>query len=223
MRLIQNLFFALALCGVATGAAASADAPTQGREYLVLPEKQNTDAGKKVEVTEFFSYACPHCNAFEPSLAAWAKKNQAKIVFKRVHVAFSPGEVPLQRLYATLEGMGITEQNHAKVFEAIHVKRTRLSSDEAVFEWAAGAGLDRAKLTDAYRSFGTQARVNRANAQAKAYMIREWPTIAVDGRFMTSPHQVGSAVQPELSEADGQVGVLKVMDHLVTKVLAEKK
>ena len=223
MRLIHKLFFALALCGVAASASASADAPVVGREYLVLPEKQNTDAGKKVEVTEFFSYACPHCNALEPTLAAWVKKNQAKVVFKRVHVAYNAGEVPLQRLYTTLEGMGVTEQHHAKVFEAIHVKRTRLSSDEAILDWAEKAGLDRAKLTAAYRSFGTQARVNRANSQAQAYMIREWPTIAVDGRFMTSPHQVGSAVQPELSEAEGQAGVLKVMDHLVAKALAEKK
>ncbi len=223
MRLIQNLFFALTLFGAASSASASADAPVQGREYLVLPERQNTDAGKKVEVTEFFSYACPHCNAFEPALAAWVKKNQARIVFKRVHVAFNPSEVPLQRLFNTLEGMGITEQNHAKVFEAIHVKRDRINTDEAVFEWAQKAGVDRVKLTDAYRSFGTQARVNRATSQTEAYMIREWPTIAVDGRFMTSPHQVGSAVQPELGEAESQVGVLKVMDHLVARALAEKK
>lgn len=225
MRLFQKLFFALALCGLASSVATSANAHVhaKGQEYLVLPERQNTDAGKKVEVTEFFSYACPHCNALEPALAAWVKKNEAKVVFKRVHVAFNASEVPLQRLYTTLEGMGIAEQHHAKVFEAIHVKRGRLSTDEAVFEWAGQAGLDRGKLTDAYRSFGTQARVNRANSQAKAYMIREWPTIAIDGRFMTSPHQVGAAAQPALSEADSQVGVFRVMDQLVAKALAEKK
>ena len=223
MRLIKQLFFALALCGAAAGASASADAPVLGREYLALPEAQNTDAGKKVEVTEFFSYACPHCNAFEPSLAAWVKKNQGKIVFKRVHLAFSPGEVPLQRLYTTLEAMGLAEQNHAKVFEAIHVKRMRISSDEAVFDWAEKAGLDRAALSATYRSFGIQARVNRSQSMSDAYKIREWPTIAVDGRFVTSPHQAGSAVTPELGEAEGQQAALKVMDFLVAKALAEKK
>lgn len=222
MRLIQHLFLALAL-GFAASASASPEAPVSGKEYLVLPEVQNTDAGKKVEVTEFFSYACPHCNSFEPMLAAWVKKNQKNIVFKRVHLAFSPSEVALQRLYSTLEGLGIAEQNHAKVFEAVHVKRNRMSSDEAIFEWAEKAGLERAKLTDAYRSFGTQARVNRAKSKSDEYRIREWPTIAVDGRFVTSPHQVGSAVTPELGEAESQQGALKVMDFLVARALADKK
>jgi thiol:disulfide interchange protein DsbA len=222
MRLIQKLFFALALAAAA-GAHASADQPVSGREYLVLPEIQNTDAGAKIEVTEFFSYACPHCNAFEPALSAWVAKNQGRVAFKRVHVAFNAAEVPLQRLYSTLEAMGVTEQNHAKVFEAIHVKRTRLTSDEAVFEWAQSVGLDRVKFTDAYRSFGTQARVNRAKTLATNYKINQWPMIAVDGRFLTSPHQVGSAVNPALGEADSQQGVLKVMDTLVTRALAEKK
>ena len=222
MRLIQHLFFALALTAAAA-ASASADKPVNGREYLQLPETQNTDAGAKIEVTEFFSYSCPHCHAFEPALAAWVAKNQGKIVFKRVHVAFSGGDVPLQRLYSTLEALGATEQNHAKVFEAIHVKRTRLNTDEAVFDWAQSVGLDRAKFSDAYRSFGTQARVNRAKGMATSYMINQWPMIAVDGKFLTSPHQVGSAVNPPLNEAEGQVGAFKVMDFLVAKSLAEKK
>ncbi len=223
MRMIQNLFFALTLIGVAAGASASADKPVSGREYLVLPEVQNTDAGNKVEVTEFFTYSCPHCHAFEPAVAGWVAKNKDRIVFKRVHVAFNGGDVPLQRLYATLEAMGVAEQHHDKVFDAIHVKRTRFNNDEAVFEWAGQAGLDRAKFTDAYRSFGTQARVNRFKAMSGAYMINQWPMVAIDGRFMTSPHQVGSAVHPHLNEAQGQIGVLKVMDFLVARAAAEKK
>ena len=196
MRLIQNLFVALSLCAVLASASGSPEAPVSGKEYRVMPQAQNTDAGKKVEVIEFFSYACPHCNAFDPVLSGWVKKNQNKIVFKRVHLAFSQGEVPMQRLYVTLEAMGTTEQNHAKVFDAIHVKRMRLTSDDALFDWAAQAGLDRAKLTDVYRSFGIQARVNRANGLAETYHIQEWPTLAVDGRFVTSPQLVGSAATP---------------------------
>ena len=222
MRLIQNLFFAFALCGAA-GAIASPEAPVNGGEYLTLPESQNTDAGKKIEVTEFFSYSCPHCYAFEPVLAAWVQKNQNKIVFKRVHVAFNGADAPLQRLHTTLEAMGIAEQAGPKVFDAIHVQRKRINSDEAVFEWAASAGVDRAKLTDAYRSFGAQARVNRAQGMAGAYQIKQWPMIAIDGRFLTSPYQAGSTSQPPLGEAPGQVAALKVMDFLVAKAIAEKK
>ncbi len=224
MRLIQNLLFALTLCGlVASGAAAAKDVPTSGGEYLTLKTPQNTDAGKKVEVTEFFSYACPHCNLFEPVLAAWVKKNQDKIVFKRVHLALSGGDVALQRLYVTLEALGIAEQNHQKVFDAVHVQKQRIINDEAVFDWAEKAGLDRAQLTTTYRSFGIEARVKRSQAMTQNYEIRHWPMVAVDGRFMTSPYQAGSTSEPQLGEVAGQQAALKVMDYLVARALAEKK
>jgi thiol:disulfide interchange protein DsbA len=223
MRLIHTLLLSLALLGATATAAAAPEAPANGREYQTLEETQPTEAGNKIEVTEFFAYSCPHCHAFEPSLAAWVKKNADKVVFKRVHVAFRAPDDLLQRLYVTLETMNITEQNHNKLFEEIHVKRNRMSSEEAIFEWAAKAGLDRAKLTSIYRSFGTQAKVNRAQAMTAAYKIAQWPLVAVDGRFITSPYKVATAVNPPLSEADGQQGSLKVMDFLVAKALAEKK
>lgn len=222
MRLFQQLIFSLALCGAAA-VSASPQAPSNGREYQTLEDAQPTSAGKKIEVTEFFAYSCPHCNVFEPALAEWVKKNQDKIVFKRVHVAFRSPDNVLQRLYVTLEAMNLSEQQHAKVFDAIHNQRNRINSDEDAFDWAAKAGLDRAKLTEVYRSFGTQARVNRAQALVAAYKINQWPIVAVDGRYVTSPFQVASAVNPPLNEAAGQQGALQVLDFLVAKTLADKK
>lgn len=223
MRMIQKMLFALAVAGVVSGAAAAPEAPRNGAEYQVLPEVQETTPGNKVEVTEFFTYSCPHCNAFEPVLAEWVKKNADKVVFKRVHVAFNRADVPLQRLYATLEAMGVTEKYHAKAFAAEHVERLHMHSDEAIFDWVAKNGIDRTKFIDTYRSFGMQARVNRSQSLAKAYMIESWPTVAVAGRYITSPYQASSTTRPALNEAGQQQAVLKVMDHLVAKAKAEKK
>lgn len=223
MRLIQNLLFALTVCGLtAGGAAASPAEPKNGVDYRTLPEVQNTDAGNKVEVTEFFSYNCPHCNAFEPVLAEWVKKNADKIAFKRVHVALLAGDTALQRTHLTLEAMGLAEQYHLKLFEAVHQQRMRISNDEAVFGWADKAGLDRAKFVGAYRSFGLQSKVNRAQAMAQAYKIDSWPMVAVGGRYLTSPHQAGAGT-PGLSELQQQQAALQVADYLVAKAKAEKK
>lgn len=222
MRLIQNLFFAAAIAALAAGASASPADPRSGAEYLTLAQAQDTEAGDKVEVTEFFSYACPHCNAFEPKLAAWVQKNAGKIAFKRVHVAFRASEQPLQRLYSTLEAMGITEKVHPKVFEAVHEQHIHMASDEAVFDWVAKAGIDRAKFIDTYRSFGMQARINRSRALTAAYKIDSWPMIAVGGRYMTAPHLAGSTT-PGLVEGAQHQAALTVMDHLVAKAKTEKK
>ncbi|MFL6710527.1 MAG: thiol:disulfide interchange protein DsbA/DsbL [Massilia sp.] len=215
----------LGLCALLPlSTAASAADFKNGADYLTLPEAQNTDAAGKVEVTEFFAYYCPHCNAFEPALHAWVKKNAANIVFKRVHVSVnSPAVQVQQRLFYTLDALGAVEQYHQKVFDAMHVERNRLASEEAAFDWAQKAGLDRAKFIEAWNSFGVQAKLRRANAMMAAYRIDSWPTVAIDGRYITSPSQAGEGDKSLQTEEQLQQGALKVMDFLVQKAKAEKK
>jgi thiol:disulfide interchange protein DsbA len=228
MRFISTLLCAAAIgfgwsatAGSAT-AAAAAD-PANGVQYLTLPDVQNTGAGNKVEVTEFFAYYCPHCDRFEPLLAAWVKKQGDNIVFRRVHVASGPGVLPQQKLFYTLEALGLLDQYHVKAFEAMHVQRLRLASDKEVFDWAATAGIDRAKFIDAYNSFGVQAKVRRAERMMAEYRIDSWPTVAIGGRYLTSPTQAGEGSQTPQTETQLQQSALGVMDFLVAKAKAEKK
>ena len=204
---------------VAAPAAASA-APRDGVEYQTLPSAQPTDSGRKIEVLEFFAYYCPHCYAFEPQLAQWVKKQGDNIVFRRVHVPRGAPVAPQQRLFYTLEALDLLEQYHAKAFAAMHVERLPLSQDEQVFDWASRAGIDRARFIDAYRSFGVQARVRRAQTMMENYRITHWPMIAVDGRFLTSPGMLQEATH---GEGDALHGTLQVMDGLVAKAKADKK
>ncbi|CUI07317.1 thiol:disulfide interchange protein DsbA/DsbL [Massilia antarctica] len=222
MPTLFKIMLTLALCGAGVHATASPEAPVNGTDYQTLPEAQNTDAGKKVEVTEFFAYYCPHCASFEPALAEWVKKQGDKIVFKRVHLGHTPAVVPQQRLYYTLESMGLAPQYHARVFSAMHEQHQRFANDEQVFDWAASAGIDRAKFTDAYRSFGVQAKLARANSMVASYQVKEWPQVAIAGKYVTSPNLAGSSATVA-TEAQQQQMALQVMDHLVAKAAAEKK
>ena len=223
MRFIRTLLCAAAI-GFGVAASAFAADPKDGVQYLTLPEAQSTDAGNKVEVTEFFAYYCPHCNSFEPLLEAWVKKQGANIVFKRVHVSGGPGVLPQQKLFYTLEALGLLEQYHLKAFNAMHVERLRLASDEAVFDWAAKAGIDRAKFVEAYKSpFGMPAQLRRSDRMMADYRIDSWPTIAVGGRYLTSPTQAGEGAQAPQTEQQLQQSALGVMDFLVAKAKAEKK
>jgi thiol:disulfide interchange protein DsbA len=219
MIMLKKILLALALCGVALGASAELK---NGVDYKTLPTAQPTESGKKIEVTEFFAYSCPHCNAFQPSLSAWAKAQSANIVFKRIHVGNGASNLPQQRLFFTLEALGLQEQLDAKVFHAMHVDRLRLNSDELVFDFIAKQGVDRKKFTDAYNSFGVAARVRRANAMMEAYQVDSWPLIAIDGRLITSP-ALASSAKPARNEAELHANVLAVMDHLVKMAQTDKK
>jgi len=225
MRLPRRLF-CTALLGLAAGfsiPAALAAEPQAGTQYVVMQNPQPTDTGKKVEVIEFFAYYCPHCNAFEPALEAWVKKQGDNIVFKRVHVQGGPSVAPQQRLFYTLDAMGLLDQYHQKAFDAIHRQHLRLSSDEQVIDWAAQNGIDRARFTDTYRSFGIGAKLRRAGAMMDTYGVNFWPLVAIDGRFVTSPSQAGTGAPEGSTEARQQQMALEVMDFLVAKAKADKR
>ena len=225
MRFIVTLLCAAAI-GFGTAGTAQAVDPVNGVQYVTLPVVQNTDAGNKVEVTEFFAYYCPHCERFEPRLAAWVKNQGDNIVFKRVHVASGPGVLAQQKLFYTLEALDLLEQYHVKAFDAIHVQRLRLASDKEVVDWAATAGVERARFIDAYSSFGVQAKVRRAQRMMAEYRIDSWPTVAVGGRYLTSPTQAGEGApgsQAAQTEAQLQQSALGVLDFLVAKAKAEKR
>ncbi|MEB0138959.1 MULTISPECIES: thiol:disulfide interchange protein DsbA/DsbL [unclassified Undibacterium] len=223
MRVLSQVLRGLLLLGLgflASGAGASPAAPQSGVEYRVLSRTQPTESGKKVEVIEFFGYFCPHCNALEPVIAEWVKKQGDNIVFKRVHVNFH-GLVTQQKLYFTLEAMGKTEEYHAKAFNAYHVERNRLQSDADIMEFVAKSGIDKQKFSDIYNSFAISSKLSRATQLMESYQIDSVPTIAIDGRYVTSPAQAVSTVT-RVSEDQQNRAVIQVLDFLVAKAAKEK-
>lgn len=221
MRLLPRLLVALSLGFVALGAQASPDKPVEGSDYRALEKAQPTDSGKKIEVTEFFWYACPHCNAFEPSLNEWVKKQGDRISYKRVPVNFRPSFLPQQKLYYTLEAMGKLEEIHPKVFQVIHGERKGLDNDNAVIEFAVKQGLDKAKFTELYNSFGVQTKTRRASQMQADYGIDGVPTIVIGGRYVTSPSIAGAALN-NAPEVASQNAALQVMSFLVDKAAKEQ-
>jgi thiol:disulfide interchange protein DsbA len=214
MRIHQKILAALSFCLVAVTASASPDSPKDGTDFRTLPRAQPTESGKKVEVTEFFWYSCPHCNAFEPDLSAWVKKQGNKIVFKRVPVAFRETMIPEQRLYYTLEAMGKAEEMQAKIFHAIHVENQRLNNDQAILDYIAKQGIDKKKFAELYNSFGVESKIKRAAKLQESYQIDGVPTVAIDGRFLTSPGIVGVGMGQQ-PEPVLHAAAIKVMDWLV--------
>lgn len=216
MRFLQHVLAVLSFSLVAVGASAAPANPQNGVDYRTLDKAQQTDAGKKVEVLEFFWYGCPHCNTLEPALVDWVKKQGDKIVFKRVPVAFADRMAPHQKLYYALETMGRVEDLHPKVFHAIHGQRQPLDSDAAITDFMVKQGVDKQKFLDVYNSFGVQSKAKRASQLQQAYQVDGVPLLAVDGRFLTSPSMisasVGSRAEPVL-----HAGTFQVLDWLIAR------
>ncbi len=168
-------------------ARAQARAFKEGADYLRLEKPAPVEApASKIEVVEFFWYGCPHCNAFEPQLEAWSKTMPKEATLRRVPVAFRPDFEPNQRLYYVLEEMGKVPDLHKKVFQAIHAERQPLASRDQVTAWAEKQGLDRAKFTELYNSFGVSTKVRKATQLQDAYQVDGVPAIGVGGKYFTS-------------------------------------
>ena len=169
--------------------------PVEGKDFTrVDPPQPVRDAGK-IEVLEFFSYACPHCSAFEPTLGAWARQLPADVALRRVPVPFMMNSENFQRTYYALETTGSVDLLQLKIFRAIHIDKLRLEKPEDIAEFVGKNGGDAAKFLAAFKSFSVATSVSRAKKAMADYRIESVPTIVVNGRFITSPALAGSAAQ----------------------------
>ena len=201
-----------ALAALSSLGAVSYAQRAAGPAFQTLPAKVSTEAAGKVEVIEFFSYGCPHCHDFEPLLNDWAKRLAGDVNFIKVPITFNREQwTVLARAYYTLEALGEVGKHHGAAFAALHERRIPLYQEDKLFEWAAGQGIDRKRFTDAYKSFGVQSRVQRANQIAAAYKVSGVPLMAVDGRYLVSA-----------STAGGYDQMLKAVDELIVRARSEK-
>jgi thiol:disulfide interchange protein DsbA len=209
IRTLQKLILPLAAMLVA--AAATAQVPQEGRQYLRLTTPQPVETGKKIEVLEFFSYGCPHCGDFEPMLQSWMKTAPADVQFRRVPVMFQDRWVPLAKEYYTLEALGEDARLSPMLFTAIHKEGLPAWQEKAFLDWAQSKGLDRKKVEDMYNSFAISGKVNRARSQAQAYNVQAVPLIIIDGKYLVSGETTGS-----------NAAMIPVIDAVVVKARAER-
>lgn len=192
MSMKQLFFRSLAVASLAAGLAfAPASHARSDSRYVTLEPAQPSDTTGKVEVLEFFAYTCPHCFAIEPLTAKWSQTLPENVAFKRVPVGFNAGMADLQKLYYSLEALNRLDL-HEKVFVAMHRERKRITNFNAMVDWVETQGVDRKEFEAAFKSFGINNKVARANELTKSYKIDSTPSLAVGGRYVTSPGMAGS-------------------------------
>jgi len=175
----------------------------EGKDYKAITA-QTTDSGDKIEVLEFFWYGCPHCYSFEPNINAWKKSKPANVVFTRVPAIFRPDWEVQARTYYALLNMGVIEDIHEKIFAAIHKDKKRLDKKKQLVDFVVRNGVDREKFLTEYSSFAVDGMVRKAKKMLKPYQIQGVPTIAVNGKYITSGSMAGS-----------YDNMIRILDHFV--------
>jgi thiol:disulfide interchange protein DsbA len=212
MSLRRILTLALAAVGFVAGAAQAQ--LHMGQQYTLLSPPQPTEGGGKIEVIEFFSYACPHCYHLDPFIESWRKNLPADVVFKRVPGVGSGAWTQLGLLYYSLEAMNRLGDLHAKAFDAIHKQNVNLANPKVRLDWIGKQGVDPAKYEAVEKSFSVQSKLARAAQLMGAYKIDGVPSFIVDGRYVTSngaaggPERVIPVVEQLIAMARKQNGTM---------------
>ena len=215
---MRRIALALALAALAAGqAVASPSNPVNGAEFRTLSQVQPTQkADGKVEVIEFFMYHCPACYAVDAPLTAWAKNNEGKVNFRRVHLSSGDMRDFEAHLYVTLEALQLQDAMYGKVLQAWHQEHRRLRSDEENLNWALRNGIDKDKFLSAYNSFGVGVRLKSLARMVENYGVTHTPTIVVNGKYVTEPSMVADA-NPNLPRDQLVASSLQVLDALVAR------
>lgn len=209
MKRLTLLFLAV-LCFVPLAAPAQEKTPFEEELhwFTVIPEQPGGE-GDRIQLIEFFWYGCPHCYTLEPHLNAWLAKKPDNVDFTRIPAMFDRPEVVLHaQTYYALELMGVIDELHAKLFDAINEERRRLKTQQEMETFLAEQGVDIERYRKSMKSFAVQTQARRASVLASRFDVRGVPAIVVDGKYRTGG--LGGAM------------MMEVTDFLIEKAEAEK-
>ncbi|HEX4025711.1 MAG TPA: thiol:disulfide interchange protein DsbA/DsbL [Steroidobacteraceae bacterium] len=209
-----GLLAALVLAGAAPWALGASGANwVAGTNYEVLGNPQPTSVRPgKIEVTEVFSYACPACNAFYPTVDKLRASLPANAVLDFVSAAFIPSEdwPMFQRAYYTASLLGLVNPRiHDAMFNAVwktgelavaDPKTDRLiqpapTIQDAAKFYAQETGVSAAKFVAASNSFGVVTKMHEADQYIQDCQVDQTPTIIVNGKYRLTPQTAGGYQQ----------------------------
>ena len=200
-RFLSALLVLGTLASAGPAAHAQAEKWVAGRHYTVLPQAQRTQVpAGKVEVLEVFSYDCPACNHFQPTIKKLKATLPASAQLVYLPASWNAAEAwPMfQRAYLTAQSLGVADKAHDAMYEAIWTTGElgvtepgtgRLKSKLPTIEDTARlyqrvAGIKAADFVAASKSFGVDLKARQADSQIIAMKVTGTPTLVVAGKYM---------------------------------------
>jgi protein dithiol oxidoreductase (disulfide-forming) len=212
MKLIYSAALWLALVWSVAVPSHGAQVWTEGVNYFVVQPAHPTNvAPGKVEVTEVFSYACPACNIFQPTVHKLKQSLPANAVLDYLPAAFNPTEdwPMFQLAYVTAQILGVDQQTHDAMFDAVwkggdlsitdpstRALKSRMPSiEEAAKFYNQRAGVPVDKFLAASKSFSADLKVRTDQDLVAAYKVDRTPTIIVNGKYRLHVESAGGTDQ----------------------------
>lgn len=198
----------------------AADAPSpvkflEGRDYVLLDSPLPPVNAGKIEVTEVFSYICPHCFRFEPLVEEWEKKQKSDVALVQIHMQWSEQMKAYQRGYYTAVTLKIKDKVQLPVFNRIHKDGKPLDTAEAWADFFSAYGVNKQTVLSTYDSFIVSGLMSQGDTRIRAFKISSTPELVVDGRYKIS-------TPGGMDEAKAHEQMLQIADFLIAQTRAER-
>ena len=203
-RMIKHLASLIGSTALVLGLATAANAATYeaGKHYDVLPQAQRTNvAPGKVEVMEVFSYGCPACDHFQPTMKKLkaALPANAQLVYLPASWSAAENWPTFQRAYLTAKSLGVADKAHDQMFQAIWdaggelaiqengpqspLKKKLPTIEDIARFYQRITGTKAADFVAASKSFTIDLKMRQADSQIIAMRVTGTPTLIVNGKY----------------------------------------
>jgi protein dithiol oxidoreductase (disulfide-forming) len=189
--------YILLLCLCVLGGMAYADQQPvfqAGKHYEVLSQAAvaPVSASSKIQVIEFFSYACPWCARLEPILQAWAKKNAARVELVRVPVEFREPWTLYAKAYYIAHALDADHEITPALFSTIQAAHETPLGEQQLAEVFAAHHVRAEEFINALHfSPSIDAQLAEGRQRVRQFGIVAAPTLIVAQRYKTDPQLAG--------------------------------
>lgn len=221
MKALSSIVFGAWM--MVSGVSSQAATWTEGVNYFAIqPPRPTSLPPGKVEVTEIFSYACPACNVFQPTIHKLKQSLPANAVLDFVPASFNTTEdwPMFQLAFLTAQTLGIEQKAHDAMFDAVwkgggdlsvtdpsRGLKTRMPTiEDAAKFYSQQTGVPVAKFLETSKSFAVDVKVRSTEDLLKNYRIDRTPTIVVNGKYRLFVESAG-----------GDDKVIELVNYLVAK------
>lgn len=195
------------------GAVQAQSGYSDGVHYFTLEQAASSHKSDVITVTELFSYGCHACNDFEPYMQNWKAKQAEDVKLNRIPVGFGRAAWDLlAKGYVIAEILGVEEENHVALMNAIWKDRRQFRTLEDMADFYAEHGADKEKFMALDNSFMLSMRQKQNTDKLGLYSPRGTPTMVVNGKYKIQTSQA----------VPNYDALLSVVDFLVAKERAER-
>jgi thiol:disulfide interchange protein DsbA len=164
---------------------------------------------ERIQVAEFFWYACPHCFDIEPHLQSWLTTMPEDVEFVRYPATFNRADVVLHaKTFFALEQMERGDL-HQAIMDHMHIAKQKLDTQELMEAFLATQAVDLDIFRANLDSFSTNLKMQEAARLSQRYALTGVPALIVDGRI-------------QVNAARDWAHKMEITDYVIELVRAER-